>query len=260
MLKRNWHKPTFICVLLFGCFGFKVQAENIKANHIYKQANDLYKSQNYSAALTLYDSLLNEGYRCFELEYNTGNAYYRTGQIAQAILHYERALLLSPNEPDAEHNLRMTYLSTVDKIDPSPVLFYQQWWRDFAYGGTIFGKSVWTLILLWLATVFFAAYLFLKNPKIRRWSFYTFGATLILGLLSWVLVENHDNHMHENKGAIITSDATYVKGSPTEDGANLFMLHSGTKVTVVDGLETWKKIRLANGNEGWIVASDITEI
>lgn len=260
MLKRNWHKLVFVCILLTCFIGFKARADHKTAVETYKQANDFYKSQNYSAALSLYDSLLKEGYRSFELEYNTGNAYYRTGQIAQAILHYERALLLSPNEADAEHNLRMAYLSTVDKIDPSPVLFYQQWWRDFAYGGTIFGKSVWTLILLWSAAMLFAAYLFLKNTKIRRWSFYLFGTTLVVGLISWALVENHDNHMHENKGAIITSDATYVKGAPTDDGANLFMLHSGTKVTVVDGLETWKKIRLANGNEGWITASDITEI
>ncbi|MGR6086676.1 MAG: tetratricopeptide repeat protein [Arcticibacter sp.] len=260
MPKRNWRKPTFICMLLICCLGVKGQADNESASKAYKQANDLYKSQNYSPALALYDSLIKVGYRSFELEYNTGNAYYRTGQIAQAILHYERALLLSPNEPDAEHNLRMAYLSTVDKIDPTPVLFYQQWWRDFAYGGTILGKSVWTIILLWLAAIFFASYLFLKNPKIRRWSFYLFSTCLVVGLLSWALVENHDNYMHDNKGAIITTDATYVKGSPTDDGANLFMLHLGTKVTVVDGLETWKKIRLANGNEGWIIASDITEI
>lgn len=260
MLKRNWHKLVFICILLTCIHGLQAKADHKTAAETYKQANAFYKSQNYSAALALYDSLLKDGYRSFELEYNTGNAFYRTGQIAQAILHYERALLLSPNEPDAEHNLRMAYLSTVDKIDPSPVLFYQQWWRDFAYGGTIFGKSVWTLILLWSAAMFFAAFLFLKNTKIRRWSFYLFGTTLVVGLISWALVENHDNQMHENKGAIITSDATYVKGAPTDDGANLFMLHSGTKVTVVDGLETWKKIRLANGNEGWIIASDITEI
>lgn len=260
MSKRNWNKPIFVCLVLSCLLGFKVQANHVKATETYKKANDLYKSQNYSGSLALYDSLLKLGYRSFELEYNTGNAYYRTGQIAQAILHYERALLLRPNEPDAEHNLRMAYLSTVDKIDPSPVLFYQQWWRDFAYGGTIFGKSVWTLILLWGSAMFFAAYLFLKNTKIRRWSFYLFGTTLVVGLMSWALVENHDNHMHENKGAIITTDATYVKGAPTEDGANLFMLHSGTKVTVVDGLESWKKIRLANGNEGWIISSDITEI
>lgn len=260
MLKRNWHKFVFIWILLFCFLGFKANAELKTGSATLKQANELYKSQNYSAALALYDSLLKDGYRSFELEYNTGNAYYRTGQIAQAILHYERALLLSPNEPDAEHNLRMAYLSTVDKIDPSPVLFYQQWWRDFAYSGTIFGKAVWTITLLWLATLFFATYLFLKNTKIRRWSFYLFGTTLLVGLISWALVENHNNHMHENKGAIITTDATYVKGAPTDDGANLFMLHSGTKVTVVDALEAWKKIRLANGNEGWIVASDITEI
>jgi len=257
MLKRNLLKTAWLVVMLATT---SVVFGNEKAQQAFEKGNVFYKNQNYAAALSIYDSLLKAGFRSAALEYNAGSAFYRTGQIAKSILHYERAALLKPNDPDTEHNLKMAYLSTVDKIDPEPVLFYQQWWRDFAYGGTLEAKSKWTAILLWLSLGFWAAYLFLSKIAIRKWSFYACCFTLIFGLLGWALTEHHSNHMHENKGAIIMTDAAYVKGAPTKDGANLFMLHSGTKVTVVDELDAWKKIRLANGNEGWIEKGEIEEI
>src|SRR6202020_2477154 len=38
--------------------------------------------------------------------YNLGNSYARVGKPGMAILNYERASLLSPNDPDVEANLR----------------------------------------------------------------------------------------------------------------------------------------------------------
>lgn len=259
MRKRNLIKLTGLVVLITVSISTVTRADE-NARMAFEKGNALYKNQNYAAALNIYDSMLKAGYSAAELEYNAGSAFYRTGQIAKSILHYERASLLKPNDPDTEHNLKMAYLSTVDKIDPEPVLFYQQWWRDFAYGGTLASKSTWTAVFLWLSLAFFAAYLFLSRIQFRKWSFYAFCVTLIFGLLGWALTAHHSQHMHDNKGAIIMTDAAYVKGSPTKDGANLFMLHSGTKVIVVDELDAWKKIRLANGNEGWIDKGELEEI
>lgn len=257
MRRKNSIKMAWVVVMLTTA---SFVYGNEKALQAFEKGNTLYKNQNYAAALSVYDSLLKAGYQSASIEYNLGSAYYRTGQIAKSILHYERAALLKPNDPDTEHNLKMAYLSTVDKIDPEPVLFYQQWWRNFAYGGSLEAKSQWTVLLLWLSLCFFAAYLFLSNINIRRWSFYAFCTTLLFGLFGWALTAHHSNHMHENKGAIIMTDAAYVKGAPTNDGANLFMLHSGTKVTVVDELDAWKKIRLVNGNEGWVDKGALEEI
>ena len=63
--------------------------------------------------------------------------------------------------------------------------------------------------------------------------------------------------MNERKSAIIFSSGAYIKSSPDENSINLFMLHSGTRVDVLDELQNWKRIRIANGNEGWIPADAI---
>jgi tetratricopeptide (TPR) repeat protein len=230
------------------------------AETAFERAAAYYQKQDYGRALAIYDSLLKLGYESAELEFNAGNAYYRTGQIPQAILHYERAALLNPSDPETQHNLRIAYLSTVDKIEPEPLLFYEEWIRSIAYGGTVPFKTLLAQLLLWSSCGCFALYLFARKIKIRRWGFYLMVLTMTAGLVFWLLAENHRRHLHHNKGAIIFAEAIYVKGSPIKDGAKLFMLHEGTKVTVVDALEGWRKIRIANGNEGWVEADALEEI
>lgn len=260
MLKRNWLLEIVVAVLLTTVAGQLSVVKGNDAEKAFEQAAAFYQKQDYARSLAIYDSLLKLGYESAVLEFNAGNAYYRTGQIPKAILHYERASLLNPSDPDTEHNLRIAYLSTVDKIEPEPLLFYEEWIRSFAYGGTVSIKTIFAQILLWSSCGFFALYLFSGIIKIRRWGFYLAVFTVISGIGLWLLAENHRRHLHHSKGAIIFTEAIYVKGSPIKDGAKLFMLHEGTKVTIVDALDGWKKIRIANGNEGWIEADALEEI
>jgi SH3-like domain-containing protein len=51
-----------------------------------------------------------------------------------------------------------------------------------------------------------------------------------------------------------------VKSSPIESGTGLFVIHAGTKVKITDELGDWLRIRIADGNEGWILSSDLERI
>ena len=37
----------------------------------------------------------------------------------------------------------------------------------------------------------------------------------------------------------------------------IFTLHEGTKVLVLDSVDNWKKIRIADGKIGWIISDEI---
>ena len=53
----------------------------------------------------------------------------------------------------------------------------------------------------------------------------------------------------------------YVKSTPSKNGTDLFILHEGTKVNITDGtMRDWKKIRVADGKEGWIETREIEVI
>ena len=56
-----------------------------------------YSQDQYSEAVDIYNEILAGGEVSSDLYYNLGNAYYKSGFPAKAILCYERALLLDPN-------------------------------------------------------------------------------------------------------------------------------------------------------------------
>ena len=52
--------------------------------------------------------------------------------------------------------------------------------------------------------------------------------------------------------AIIMTPTVNVKSSPNEASVDLFVLHEGTKVDVLETESGWNKIRIANGSVGWL--------
>ena len=57
--------------------------------------------------------------------------------------------------------------------------------------------------------------------------------------------------------AIIFSEETMVKSEPNKRSQAIFTLHEGAKVNVVDVLNDWKKIEIADGKTGWISSEDL---
>ena len=60
--------------------------------------------------------------------------------------------------------------------------------------------------------------------------------------------------------AIVFSEVVSVKSEPSESAADAFILHEGTKVNVLETLDNWKKIELADDTEGWIEENAIKEL
>ena len=61
--------------------------------------------------------------------------------------------------------------------------------------------------------------------------------------------------------AIIMRPVTSVKSSPSaEASTDLFILHEGTKVKILDEVGSWKNIELADGRQGWIPSADMEVI
>ena len=61
--------------------------------------------------------------------------------------------------------------------------------------------------------------------------------------------------------AIVMRPVVSVKSSPSaESSQDLFILHEGTKVQMLDQVGSWTNIELADGRQGWIRTSDIEAI
>ena len=52
-----------------------------------------------------------------------------------------------------------------------------------------------------------------------------------------------------------------VKSTPTAGGTDLFILHEGTRVDIIDNtMADWKEIRVPDGKQGWVEAKQIEVI
>ena len=216
------------------------------------EADSAYVRGEYQKAIDSYEALLKKGVSA-ELYYNLGNAYYRTENITRAVLNYERALLLSPSDPDIRFNLQMARSKTIDKIVPEQEMFFVTWYRSLVNMASVDGWAMIALVCLGLAIVLALIYLFSDLIWLRKVGFFGAFLMIIIFVCSNIFAHQQKNQLVYRTGAIITESAVTVKSTPAKNGVDLFILHEGTKVTIIDAsMKEWKEIRLADGKEGWI--------
>ena len=61
--------------------------------------------------------------------------------------------------------------------------------------------------------------------------------------------------------ALVTASAATVKSTPAKSGTDLFVLHEGTKVTILDdAMKEWRQVRVADGRQGWLETRQMENI
>lgn len=229
------------------------------AQELFKKANQQYARGQYPDAVKSYQQLINSGYQSIALYFNMGNASYKNGDLGPALLYYEKAHKLSPGDEDINFNIRLVNLKTSDRIEEAPEFFLAKWWRGFILmiaGGTL---AVLSIILVLLASAALIIYLFTQSVGIKKTSFYGAIILFALGLITVFMSARQASYFDNHRQAIIFNTVT-VRSAPGNTGKTLFVLHEGTKVDVLENNSNTIKIKLANGNEGWISAADAKNI
>ena len=224
------------------------------------EADSAYVQERYQQAAKDYEALLKQGVSA-DLYYNLGNCYYRMDQITQAVLNYERALLLSPGDKDIRFNLQMARSKTIDKITPESEMFFVTWYRSLVNVMSVDGWARTALVALIVAIVLALFYLFSDRIWLRKIGFFGGIIALLLFLIGNLFAWQQKSNLTQRTGAIIIKSAVNVKSTPSKNGTDLYILHEGTKVTVTDSsMREWRKIRVADGKEGWLEVSEIEVI
>ena len=188
------------------------------------------------------------------------NAYFKKGDIAHAILYYNRALRLAPADEDIRHNLEYAEQSTRDIIEEIPEFFLTTWMRTVR--NTMSGNA-WTVLSLVMLVVALAAmliYLLAQPLRARKAGFYAMAICGVLFIATSAFAISSRNEMVKGKGAVIMSSSVSIKSSPDRAATELFVLHEGTTVVVGEKIEGWVEIRIADGRKGWIEESRIERI
>ena len=241
---------TLLILYILAMMGW-VCAQN-PADDWFKKANDAYNAGNYDTAAMLYEKILATDMESVPVYYNLGNAYYRMKDFPKAIYNYEKALKLDPSNEDVRANLEFANLSIEDKSEPVPESFIVKGWRELRSMCSSDSWAWWSVVAfaLMLASVL----LFLRSRRIglRKLGFFAGIVFLVVFALSVVFTAQLRRAATAQDQAIIMSPTVTAKSSPNENGVDVFVLHEGTKVTILGSSNGWNKVRIAKGDIGWI--------
>jgi len=248
-------KLILIALLFSATMGFAQSALEL-----FDGANDAYRNGQYQEAIDLYENIDSTEQRSADVYYNLGNSYYKLNMVAPSIYNYEKALKLDPLNEDASINLEYANKLALDAIEVLPKSVFQKFSDSVIYKLAFDTWAIIAVILSFLGALFFLLYHFSYRSGRKL---LLFNSSLLCSVLLVVTVvfafKSYD--FEENTiMAIVFEKTTAIKNAPTLNSDTVFQLHEGTKVKVLDAIDNWKKIKLADGKIGWIISDYIKEI
>ncbi|NKI31392.1 tetratricopeptide repeat protein [Muricauda sp. DJ-13] len=241
----------FIAVLFVTTIG-------VSQNDAYfAKATELYNKGEFENALNYYDRILDNGKHSAELYFNMGNAHYKLENIGPSIFYYEKALLLKPNDPEILNNLGYAQNMRLDAIEELPKTAMGKLYESII---KLFNFNQWSYLAVLFMILFVLAYIayYLLNLAFRKRLFFVSGL-LFLGLAcaSFFLAYLSYQDFKSNNPAIVFAREIVVSSEPNDRSERVFTLHEGTKVNILEDLENWLKIEIADGQIGWTPSENL---
>jgi tetratricopeptide (TPR) repeat protein len=243
--KSRTIKAGAIGLAFLAIVAFSSAAWAASATPTFDSANAAFASGNYHGAIEQYNAILaRDGYSAPVL-FNAGNAYYRDGQIGEAILSYERAQVLAPRDAAIAANLR---LARAKAGAPAPIVSEVQKAAHLLNPNTLawIGSAA-------LAAVCLAVALMLFFPTFSQ-------SKLVLGVAVVMLVTIATSlaiRWPEFDRAIAVVPNTAARIAPADTAAELFALKAGQPVTVVKNYGQFVLVRTRDGRAGWASGKEI---
>lgn len=240
-----------ICSISLTCNIFALEQDTIRPD-------DYYKSQMYEEAIEGYLNIVNDNKESSELYYNLGNAYFKSSNLPKAILYYEKALLLNPNDKDIQYNLAFAYSQQPDNIEHLSLGFLPRIFQKLYRQMQVDTWAIWGIIFFILFGISICVFLFSQILTRKKIAVATLFCSLLFGIVSICCANSRHNELTKHEYAIVIEPTTSIKTEPMITAMDLATIHGGIKVKVLEKAFGWLKVELGNGKEGWIL-NDLVE-
>ena len=246
-------KYRYLALAVVFIYSFSLKAQSVE--QLSQKAEKLYEEKEFQSAAEIYEQLLQTGYSA-ELYYNYASTQFRLDNLGSAILFYERALALSPNDKDILYSLEFAQTRTIDKIDQYEDFFLVGWLKGI---GKLYNADTWAImaiILFVLSLSLGLIFLFSSRIWLRKIGFFVGVVMLFMAIVSLIYSFEEKKFLYSNPYAIVQVGSVSVKASPIMTGKELFVIHEGTKVCRIgEEKNGWQKIEISDRRVGWIPSS-----
>jgi len=218
-------------------------------------AMEAYKAGDYASAVNGLEAIAAAGVQNGQLYYDLGNAHLKNNDLGRAILWYERALNLLPNDPDLLFNYHYARSLTKDAQDENanPLVRILFFWKYQLSARAIILLALAFNLLFWsLAT----AQRLLRRRGLRYGALAALIPALVFGLTA---AYNYYDAAHQTR-AIVLPEKVAVRSGLEPTSTELFELHAGAKVKVVRTKKDHIQIRFSEDKIGWIASGAVGRI
>ena len=230
------------------------------AQNAFDEGNKYYEKENYRAAISKFESLIQSNKQSSELYFNLANCYYKLHKVAPAIYNYEKALLLSPNDLEIKTNLEFAKKMAVDDIKVIPKVGFNKLVSDFTSKYHFDSWACMSIGFSFVMLLFFIGYYF-SNKTILKRIFFIGMFFWLVGILFCVAAGFYEKtRIEKEKPAIVFSEMTPLKSEPKPNAQEITQLHEGSKVYIIESVANWRKVTLTDETSGWIAENAIREI
>ncbi len=225
-------------------------------DEIVDRGNVAYQEGDYTAAIEAYEAVIEGGFSSAGLQYNLGNAHFKSGNLGRSILHWERSLALSPSDPDTRANLELARSLTADAIEPMPTF----WLFALTSGWVNLLSAAFLMMVVGLAWYTTTAgivirVLFRSDRMIALGRSSTMIGLPFLILFGTTLFVREVGFDSVDRGVVLV-EVVPARSAPAEDDdLTLFEVHEGTRVRIDQRTGSWVEVVLDDGKVGWIPAA-----
>jgi tetratricopeptide (TPR) repeat protein len=250
----------YIALILCAVVPVQGRVASAQLEELWDNANTLYVNGEYGRVIVAYEEILELGYASSKLYFNLGNAYFKNNEVGRAILNYHRARRLSPLDKDIAYNLEVADALIRDRIDTVPRFFMADFAARLRMSLSSRGWGILSLVFLAVALGCVLVYVYSRRKSLRKAGFFIALAFLVLTVMSIAFAGSQRRSITRSGQAVVMVQAASVRSSPDNAGKDLFEIHEGTVVRVLNSLGDWKEIMISDGNRGWMLGETIEVI
>lgn len=216
-------------------------------DYVFYKGNTLYEEGKYDEAIREYSKLLEQGLESGNLYYNIGNCYFKKGDHGRALLNYERAKKLIPEDSDLASNYNYARSMIKGNITDKSASWVKRIFNKFDFL-TMNGLTVFLSVVYALTVFLLLAGLFIH--PLKRYYRYLLPVLLIVFLAGGFSLYSRVSKL--GKEAVIISENADARFEPIDNATTHFTLHEGMKVYVLESKTKWSKVKRFDGKIGWL--------